>query len=246
MLTVGVDLASQPKNTAVCVLGWEPTRARVRTILCPANDEQILAACRDADAIGIDAPFGWPDAFVRMLAHGEREAEPWSDKLRDELRLRVTDRVAHERTRRQPLSVAADRIALAALRARTLLARLGVTDRSGADGKVFEVWPAGFRLALGWPANKSEARADAAAELRRLQAALPWLSLDAAAEAAACNSTAGDNAVDAIVAALAARAAKVGLSPGPSAAQAEVAAREGWIYLPRENVAADALLREDP
>lgn len=242
MLTVGIDLASQAKNTAICLVRWHDGGADVERVTCPADDEVILSACRDADASGIDAPFGWPDPFVRLLASGENEAEPWDDARRDALRLRQTDVVAHDRVGRQPLSVSADRIALAAMRARSLLARLGVTDRSGADGRVFEVWPAGFRRAVGWDANKKDARADAGSELRRIRAALPWLVMSLDVERIFSTKAAADDAVDALVAALAARAAALGNTDAPTSAQRATAAREGWIHLPKRGLSIDAVL----
>ncbi|MFO0680510.1 MAG: DUF429 domain-containing protein [Sandaracinus sp.] len=241
MRTVGVDLASQAANTAICEVVWTANEALVEAVTCPATDDDILAACARADACGIDAPFGWPDAFVALLAHNDRAADAWSDVRRDELRLRITDRVAHEHVGRQPLSVAADRIALAALRCRSLLARLKVADHSG-DGRIFEVWPAGFRMAAGWEANKKSARADAAAELRRIRAALPWFVIPEEQEPSFSKKGVADNAVDALVAALAARAAKLGNTELPTETQRLAAVREGWIHLPRRGLAISAVL----
>jgi len=65
---VGVDLAAEPDRTAVAVLGWGDGKAVVQDLLVGADDEALLAALADADKAGIDAPFGWPDAFIAFLA----------------------------------------------------------------------------------------------------------------------------------------------------------------------------------
>lgn len=63
-----------------------------------------------------------------------------------------------------------------------------------------------------------------------LEGRAPWLSVDAAAREMLLDS---DDALDALVAALIARAAKLGLTVAPSAAQGEPARSEGWIHVPR-------------
>jgi Protein of unknown function (DUF429) len=65
---VGVDLAAEPGRTAVAVLGWDDGKAVVEDLRVGADDEALLAALAAADKAGIDAPFGWPDAFAVFLA----------------------------------------------------------------------------------------------------------------------------------------------------------------------------------
>jgi len=142
MRTLGIDLASQPENTALCVVSWaddgrgvevEPPRAGW-------DDEALLAEMARADAVGIDAPFGWPAAFVSAVAVA---GEGWPAGVAvDALRFRETDRFVRSWTgevlgrRLSPLSVSADRIAYCAWRCRSLLARHRGTSR------VYEVYPA--------------------------------------------------------------------------------------------------------
>jgi predicted nuclease with RNAse H fold len=74
MLTVGVDLAAEPKGTAVARVEWGAGRAVVRQVTCPADDEVILAALGEADKVGIDCPLGWPDDFVAFVRDHQRGA----------------------------------------------------------------------------------------------------------------------------------------------------------------------------
>jgi hypothetical protein len=48
----------------VAVLGWDDGKAVVEDLRIGADDEAVLAALAAADKAGIDAPFGWPDAFA--------------------------------------------------------------------------------------------------------------------------------------------------------------------------------------
>ncbi|MDW5598762.1 DUF429 domain-containing protein [Conexibacter stalactiti] len=149
VLTVGVDLAAQDRNTALCVVRWHGREARVLEARRGISDEAILdAAERAADehggggeraeraadggayAVGIDAPFGWPVAFERAIA-AWTGGEPWPEPRspvaaeRDEqsrtLRLRLTDRWVARETGRVPLSVSTDLIGICAMRAAALL-----------------------------------------------------------------------------------------------------------------------------
>ena len=41
MVTLGVDLASQPKRTAICLIRWGRKSARVETLSLGATDSQV-------------------------------------------------------------------------------------------------------------------------------------------------------------------------------------------------------------
>lgn len=129
--------------------------------------------------------------------------------------------------------MAADRIALAAMRCSGLLHRLGVDDKSG-DGRVFEVYPA-LALRQWGLASKGYKGAKRVAGCRSLWAALlgaaPWLSVTDEQGALIGES---DDALDAVVSALVARAAASGATePIPEEHRADARA-EGWIMIPRE------------
>jgi len=247
VITLGIDLASQDANTASCLVEWADGHASVRLPCCPQTDEELVAAILGADVTGIDIPFGWPDAFVRAVTR-YRAGEGWPDVAPAELCYRGTDRhleaaLRAQGIKRRPLSVASDRIAIPAMRAARLLTRLadrGVpVDRAGG-GRLYEAYPAAALAVWGLPSRGykdvkgAEVRAGIVALLR--QRTEGWLRLDPLVEKACCVS---DHELDALIAALIARAAAVGLCTPPPPALAEVAAREGWIYLP----AADALDR---
>lgn len=260
MRTLGIDLASQPRKTAACRINWDGGAAAVVDVAVGVSDATALALAAGCDAVGIDAPFGWPAPFVAFLAGavsagpGDGAAPVWDDARRIALSFRRTDLWVWERLRRPPLSVATDRIALPALRCAGLLAALGVVDRAG-DGRVFEVYPAAALRAWGlassgYKPRRANPRANASANadtntgaaprsdpaaLRDVSAALlaacPWLRL---APGAAALIAASDDAFDALVAALIARAAVLGLTHHPPPEDTELARVEGWIAVPTE------------
>jgi predicted nuclease with RNAse H fold len=222
------------------VVRWEGGEARVQTPCCPQSDEQLLDAVEAADVAGIDIPLGWPDAFVTVVA-GYHAGRPWPDVTPASLCYRATDVHIERRLRelsrwRRPLSVASDRIAIPAMRAARLLTRLAergfAVDRSGA-GRLVEAYPAAALEVWNLPSRRYKGTKGAAvraaifAELARRTER--WLRLDALTRHSCCGS---DHALDALLAALVARAATRGLCERPPAAHAATAAREGWIALP--------------
>ncbi|MEY4487836.1 MAG: hypothetical protein RIQ79_344 [Verrucomicrobiota bacterium] len=234
MITLGIDLSSQPKDTAACLIDWRDAgRIVVRKVVQHCDDATLDELVRQADAVGIDAPLGWPVAFVAAV--GNWSATTWDDRdFQKSLRLRLTDIEVHARTKLTPLSVSTDRIGLPAMRAMALLARHGVTDRSGGDGRFFEVYPAGSLKQWGlrcrdYKGPDKTAVATRRALLAELRQAMPALEVDDA-----CART--DHAFDALIASLTTRAAALGRTLGASPAQRAVARREGWIHLPEAGV----------
>ena len=143
MRTLGVDLASQDANTAVCLTHWVDGRCSVEALDVGVGNERILALAKGAAATGIDAPFGWPTTFVECVAAWS-DGKPWptpllGDPARRSLRLRETDLWTHGQIGKWPLSVSSDSIAMCAMRAVTILSRMGEVDR--VDGPYFEVYP---------------------------------------------------------------------------------------------------------
>lgn len=234
MRTVGVDLAASPAHTAVAVLEWSDRGATLTGLAIPADDARIHSMVRGADRVGIDAPFGWPDAFVDFVAaqrSGELPAGRGLDDIthRRPLAYRLTDMALIERGAGRPLSVSADQIAHVAFRCAGLLADLGVPDRLG--GWAVEAYPAAALKQWGLVSRgyKGPARRSTLAALYdALIAQAPWLDLDTYRD----RLVADDNAFDAVITALIARATALGGTHPPDAATAAVAAREGWIHLP--------------
>jgi predicted nuclease with RNAse H fold len=150
MITVGVDLAAEPKNTAMAVLTWDAAGCNVNCLDVKIDDAAIIAASTKADKVGLDCPIGWPEAFVKfVLDHRDGRVTPRGSltglQWRHPLANRMTDDVVHDRCGMVPLSVSADRIARPAMRAASLLSTLAGDgeriDRTG-DGLVVEVYPA--------------------------------------------------------------------------------------------------------
>lgn len=217
MITLGIDLASQPRETAACRVRWLAGGAEVDVPELGVDDERLLELALDADKVGIDVPFGWPEVFVdAVVAH--RRGAPWPQAGKAALRYRETDRFVWQQTRRPPLSVSSDRIALCAMRAASLMSTLAQrgepVDRTGR-GKLVEVYPAAALRRWGVQ------RADLLGRLR------PRLSPEVEA---ACQAS--RDALDALIAAVVARAAALGLCDPIPEDTVRLAEREGWIALP--------------
>ncbi|PSL37261.1 uncharacterized protein DUF429 [Labedella gwakjiensis] len=237
MLTVGVDLAAEPRGTALAVVRWADGAAVVEDLVVGVTDGPIVDAARHADKTGIDCALGWPDAFVSFVAgHAAGEdAGPEADggmDWRRTLAYREADRRVRELTGRWPLSVSTDRLGLTAMRCAGLVARLrdvGVdVDRSGSGG-IAEVYPGGSMRLWGIRVDGYRTDADRRAEaVEALTTAAPWLDLGGCLPLLRGST----DAFDALVAALATRAAATGRADSPPPHLAETAAREGWVALP--------------
>lgn len=239
MQTAGVDLAADPAGTAVACLAWSAAGATLQRLEVPADDDVIIDVAGAAAKIGVDCPLGWPDDFVAFVsAHRDGvvpipagvEPKQW----RRRLAWRHTDEVTRQLTGLVPLSVSADRIGHTAMRCAALQTRLaaeGVSiDRSGA-GAVVEVYPAASLKVWGLPwrgykTTKNQAVLDTVVD-RLLQAA-PWLDLGE--HEALCRRS--DHALDAVVAALSARAAVRDQVCRPNDGELPAARTEGWIAIP--------------
>ena len=232
MLTLGIDLASQPRNTGLSEVRWEGRRARVTRVEVGLDNTGLVDSVKGVDAVGIDAPFGWPEPFREAIAawgDGGEWPQDWGPDSVRALSLRETDLLVHERTGRWPLSVSTDRIAICAMRAASLLTELrraGV-ETGRVDGPVYEVYPGVVLEQWGLDAKGYKRDPDVR---NRLLAGLGggWLDLSAADRAMCVR----DHAFDALVCGLVARAAATRRTVLPTAAERSRAEREGWIHLP--------------
>ncbi|MCA2213103.1 DUF429 domain-containing protein [Jidongwangia harbinensis] len=239
MRTLGVDLAAADVRTAIAVVEWSDGRATIQAARLGVSDDQIVDAIRLADKVGLDCPLGWPATFVSFVVaqqHGRLPPPGYTDgaRWRRALAYRLTDEIVRAETGLVPLSVSADRIAHAAFRCAALLARLAAegrpVDRCG-DGVVVEVYPAAAlrRWGLTHRGYKTPGGGSGPGPLvDELAAAAPWLSWGPHEEL--CRRS--HDAFDAVLAAIAARAAAIGRVLAPDATQREAARTEGWIALP--------------
>lgn len=238
MLTAGIDLAAEPKGTALSVIDWGTASASLVSLELGLVDDRIVELTKQSDKIGIDCALGWPVDFVSFLSQSSNSSLEIDGGLdwRRQLAFRETDRQVRKVTGRWPLSVATDRLGMTALRCAGLLNRLqraGLEiDRSGA-GRIVEVYPAAaLRLwdfqTAGYR-NSSEIRGRL---LDSLQHKLPQLDLghfrDELVESC--------DAFDSLIASLNTRSAALGHYEAPTRGMLETASREGWIALPNSQL----------
>lgn len=237
MITVGVDLAAEPKGTALAVIEWSQGAATLVSLELGVADDAIVEVAKTADKVGIDCALGWPVEFIEFLnrqvrAGGDGDLIDGSIDARRRLAFRETDRRVHATTGRWPLSVSTDRLGLTAIRCAGLLSKMQLegieVDRSGA-GKVVEVYPGAALRIWGFDTTGYRASADIRRELlAHLKGLAPWFSfgphIDLIVESC--------DAFDAVIAALATRAAALNAYDPPEPEVISQAQIEGWIALP--------------
>ena len=236
MISAGIDLAAEPKGTALALIEFSSNKAKLTFLEQGLDDQALITNTHNADKVGIDCAFGWPIKFSQFIAkHQDLKSADLIDggmDYRRELSFRETDREIRRLTGRWPLSVSTDRLGLTAIRCAGLLSKYQANgieiDRAGSKLLV-EVYP-GATLrnwkfdTTGYRINP-EARASL---LEQLELQAPWLDLSSfrtqMIESADC--------FDAVIAALAARVVYLGKYNKPTSEQLERARVEGWICLP--------------
>jgi predicted nuclease with RNAse H fold len=243
VITVGVDLAAEPRKTAACCIDW----ATGGTELFPSGvtDSLIVELAGPATVVGLDVPLGWPQEFVRVIAAHEAGA-PWAAAPagtiagRERLRFRTTDLHLRRRGHR-PLSVSTELIGVVALRGahlQHLMTLAGMTvDRSGVSGRVVEVYPAAALRAWGLPSSGYKGLPNTAARLELVERLLAECGdLRPAVDVQVLGAS--DHALDAFLCAVISAAARSGLTEPPGEADVLAARMEGWIHLPTAGLAA--------
>ena len=259
MITGGVDMAADPKRTALCSIDW--VTGEIRLSNGPVDDDAIVALTHQAVMSGWDVPLGWPDAFVAAISehhvgqplagpgasptaqpdlgppdggHPVPERFPAGPDARRYLRYRLTDRRFAE-SGRWPLSVSTDLIGVPAMRAAALQQRLDgeglLVDRSGTAGVIAETYPAGTLAAWGWPSRGYKGAAG-----REVRADLVARLIDSLPRLGLTGAVrealvVSDARLDAFICALVARAVDTGRGTPPPPADLAVARREGWIHI---------------
>lgn len=187
--------------------------------------------------IGIDSPFGWPAPFVKYVSdHSDggvdvqgSDGATWRKALAN----RTTDGWIREKTKLNPLSVSADRIGHVAFRCAHLLSQIAradiEVDRAGVTGHVVEVYPAAALKVWGY-LEKGYKGPDGRPVLRamaeRFLKDCGWLILGDDDQMLCLTN---DDAFDALIADLVARAQIAGLVEPLDASQIAVGRMEGWI-----------------
>ena len=237
MLIAGLDLAAQPDGSALAVLDWSCSSAKLVQLQLGVIDQDVLQVAPSLHKLGIDCALGWPVDFVAFLTRYSQaslvgQSFDGGIDWRRRLAHRETDREVRRITGKWPLSVSTDRLGMTALRCAGLLTKLQQSgeqiDRSGV-GKVVEIYPAAsMRI---WQFEIAGYRSSPEIRQRligQLQASAPWLDL---ADFKPLMATSCD-AFDAVIAALAASSAVFGKSTSPSLDQIPTAQVEGWVALP--------------
>jgi predicted nuclease with RNAse H fold len=239
MITAGVDLSSQAARTASCVIEWCNHRATVSELSLNVPDSAIVDLVAAVDKVGIDVPLGWPIAFAEaIMQHSLDGTWPadYSHADTSALRLRRTDLWAWRLLGSSPpLSVSTDRIALPAMRAAALLSSLAERMALDGSGIVVEAYPAAALRRWDRPSRGYKGKANSEARVSLVTGFLAqtkaWLAVD---DEQAGHCLASDDAFDALIAALVARAAAVGLVEPVPEMDRLAARREGWIAVPLE------------
>jgi predicted nuclease with RNAse H fold len=244
-VTVGIDLSADPARTAACAIAWSDGHATVDALDADLDDgalhERIARVDAAGGVTGIDAPFAWPVPFREAIDVHARDGSFPAAYRDPRLQFRATDLFVAGIARR-PLSVSTNLIGVTAMRCARLLHEVGLrrgarVDPAGTD-RIAEVYPGAALVAWGGRDagldpkgyKTGPAARDARARLVAGLADRPWLALPAPARAACERS---DHALDAVLAALAARAAQRGLTHAPQTdEQRTLAALEGWIHVP--------------
>jgi len=188
---------------------------------------------REHFVIALDAPLGWPLPLPAALAqHTAGERLPISA---DELFRRETDRAVHKRTGKAPPDIGADRVALIAHAALSLLAAvrkraqrpISLAFSQAQESGVIEVFPAATLIARGAPGVGYKTATSRGRSARR--ELLDRLSRELDVTAARDVMIEDANLFDAVVCALAGADFARGLCEPPT--DLERARREGFIWV---------------
>jgi hypothetical protein len=252
MRTLGIDLATDPRRTAACLIDWSPdtgVQPVVTSIEVGVTDDRAVELAAHAEFVGIDAPFGWPRAWAAAVAKHRPGATFGVEGTPAGLTRRATDLWVAENTGIYPLSVAANLIGATAIRCARLIHRLGQPIDQGRSPRApltSEVYPAaalvrwGFKHQLYKGAPFAAGRKDLIASI--VAGGLPIVLGDGDHHLL----EASDDALDSLLCSLVARAVAVGLTDDAPASLHDAAATEGWIRIPVPGSSIRMLLHDYP
>lgn len=246
MRTLGIDLATVARKTAVCRIDWPDGAARPTVSLLQVGvvDDDIVAMAADVDVVAIDAPFGWPRPWAAAVGKHRPGSAFDADGPPAMLTRRETDVWIAKHIGINPLAVAANLIGATAIRCARLVQSLSLPVDVGVSGPlpvVSEVYPAAAlsRWDMSYQLYKGKPYVEAR---RRLIAALVSAGLPVRLSAEHSGVVeASDDALDALICSLVARAVGLGLTDDAPESLLEAAAGEGWIRVPKEGITLASL-----
>jgi hypothetical protein len=220
---------------------WDRGRGVLKELATGHPVDWLAKRAAKASWTAIDAPFGWPDRFIKVITEWAQHRGWPADADRRPLRYRLTDLRVSET--KYPLSVSSDRIGSTAMvcahlleaiaRARKLERSL---DRTGAD-RVIECYPAAAMKIWKPDVVSFKGTTDASQAIRRAfleEVVVPkgWLVLES--DENFDRLVVNEDLFDALICSLMARAASKGANvPGAlTEADSEQIKREGWIHMP--------------
>ena len=232
VLTYGLDLSTSPKKSAVVAIEWSRTGAQVVQLHQPVDTQQIINLIVGSDGWwAVDVPFGWPEPFVEFIRDHQvgpvTRTDParWEQWRTSEISLRETDRHVHDATGVRPLPAAFQLLGATAAHWAVIEAELAskgvVIDRAGLTPRLIETYPSA--VLAGWGIQRSPKPTWPV-----LKPFLGPLKVDGFESLLEAN----DDARDALICALVARARALELTDLPTDQQTDLAQAEGWIHLP--------------
>ena len=252
---VGIDCAAAAERTGFAVaqlagelLTVEECWVGSKGDTAEAQASRLVTALRGARSalLALDSPLGWPAALGPHLAvhHAGRPIQAEADTLFR----RLTDKVVRERIGKNPLEVAADRIARAARSALLLIGALEEQLQASIElawspakwkgVKAIEAYPAGTLRSYLVAQGQDRAESSGAGARQRGRAT-PFVDKEGLLRMLAgrgalrlnVRGALADHRLDAVMCAVAARDFLLGDSIPPSEAQVEAARKEGWIWV---------------
>jgi hypothetical protein len=75
MLIAGLDLAAEPKGTALAIIDWSASRANLISLNLGIDDDAIIKTTAGCQKLGIDCALGWPIEFVKFVNQNMQAAD---------------------------------------------------------------------------------------------------------------------------------------------------------------------------
>lgn len=246
MRYVGIDLSTDPRKCGICVTEDDVVVHAGGGDRSSEHPDWLLGYCREAQAVAVDVPFGWPAPFVEALKDYEigvaldRDRRPYLYRTTDAWITETLPRhLARDVRPPAPFSVSADKLGATAMVGTVLLAGLSpafhLSPRiGGTRPAVVEVYPTLSLWAWALPhrghrGNDEGARRNRQALLQVFVEAF-GITIPERAEGSLIRS---EHGFDALVAALTAREYVAGNTCDPPDDIPEGKLRtEGWIRVP--------------